>query len=68
MRTKDVNAALLAKLAWKIVNHADIIQVKVNSTKYLNKASFLKANKTTKASTKWKCILDCRYLIKKGIY
>lgn len=49
-KTQDVNATMLAKLRWKVLNDSEKIWVEVVNSKYLNKVNFFQTRKTSIAS------------------
>ena len=65
-KTKEVNAALLAKLAWMVVSGKQSICMEVLRTKYKVKEDWLRAEPKKIASPTWRAIEDAKNLVVKG--
>lgn len=62
-KTKDLNKAMLSKVAWELVIQSDKLRVKIFSQKYLKYTYFCNAIKKSKDSSIWKWILWTQNLI-----
>ncbi|XP_060957672.1 uncharacterized protein LOC133029200 [Cannabis sativa] len=65
-RFKDINMALVAKLAWNILVQSDRPWVKALSAKYCSKIEFWEVEKKNSDSFLWKSILSARDLCVSG--
>uniref|UniRef100_A0A803P2H6 Reverse transcriptase n=1 Tax=Cannabis sativa TaxID=3483 RepID=A0A803P2H6_CANSA len=65
-RFKDINMALVAKLAWNILVQSDRPWVKALSAKYCSKFEFWEVEKKNSDSFLWKSILSARDLCVSG--
>lgn len=65
-RFKDINSALLAKLAWKLEVRDKKLWTEVLSSKYLKGKSFFEHFKPKGASYSWQGIISSRNFLKKG--
>ena len=65
-KTKEVNAALLAKLAWMVASGKQSICMEVLRTKYKVKEDWLRAEPKKIASLTWRAIEDAKNLVVKG--
>ncbi|XP_019158195.1 PREDICTED: uncharacterized protein LOC109154910 [Ipomoea nil] len=63
---KDFNLALLAKLAWQILNNPEKLWVKVMRQKYIKDDNFFTANTPANASWTWRSIIKGRSIIETG--
>ncbi len=66
-RTKDMNAALLAKLGWSMANMDNKLWVSFFAAKYLKGRSFWNIKVSPTSSWVWKSVLSSRELLSKGI-
>lgn len=65
-RFKDLNQALLAKLAWKIASNEESLWVAAFRSKYLSYGSFFDCEVKPGDFWVWKSILNARDIISKG--
>ncbi|XP_030970863.1 uncharacterized protein LOC115991294 [Quercus lobata] len=65
-KTKEVNAGLLAKLAWMVASGKHSICMEVLRTKYKVKEDWLRAEPKKIASPTWRAIEDAKNLVVKG--
>ena len=63
---KDINFALLAKLAWMIVSNRDSLCMQVLRAKYKIKQEWLRAEPPKTASPIWRAIESAKSIILKG--
>uniref|UniRef100_A0A2N9IDR3 Reverse transcriptase domain-containing protein n=1 Tax=Fagus sylvatica TaxID=28930 RepID=A0A2N9IDR3_FAGSY len=66
-RTKDMNAALLAKMGWSMASKEKKLWVNFFAAKYLKGQSFWNIKLSSSASWVWKSVLSSRELLSKGI-
>ncbi|KAG8368110.1 hypothetical protein BUALT_Bualt15G0011100 [Buddleja alternifolia] len=67
-RTKEMNRALVAKLAWKMCEDQPLLWINLLKSKYLRGVHFLEQTETTRTSSKiWKSIMGRQKCIKKGL-
>ena len=65
-KAKDVNQALLAKLAWTIASKRDNLCMRILRAKYKVRNDWLRKNPPKRASPVWKAIEGAKKLIAKG--
>ena len=63
---KDINSALIAKLAWMIVSNRDSLCMQVLRAKYKIKQDWLRADPPKTASPIWRAIESAKSIILKG--
>ena len=63
---KEMNVALLTKMAWLVASNNEKLCVKVLKAKYARNNDWLKGNKVRSASWVWRSIENCSSLISKG--
>ena len=63
---KDINSALIAKLAWMIVSNRDRLCMRVLRTKYKIKHDWLRSNPPRTTSPIWRAIERAKSIILKG--
>ncbi|XP_028120068.1 uncharacterized protein LOC114317531 [Camellia sinensis] len=66
-KARDNNAALLAKLGWKILTDPNKLWCKVLQAKYLKNNSIYDWPMERRASHIWKSICNCRTILRKGV-
>ena len=65
-KSKSINSALLAKLAWLVASKRDSLCLRILRAKYKVKEDWLQAEATKYASPIWKAIEGARVIVKKG--
>ena len=65
-KAKDINNALLEKLAWMVVTKEDSLCIKILRSKYKVKEDWLRTEALKKASPIWKAIKKTKGVITKG--
>uniref|UniRef100_A0A2N9FR65 Reverse transcriptase domain-containing protein n=1 Tax=Fagus sylvatica TaxID=28930 RepID=A0A2N9FR65_FAGSY len=63
---KEMNVALLAKMAWLVASNNEKLCVKVLKAKYARNNDWLRGKKVRSASWVWRSIENCSSLISKG--
>jgi hypothetical protein len=63
---KEMNVALLTKMAWLVASNNEKLCVKVLKAKYVRNNDWLRGNKVRSASWVWRSIENCSSLISKG--
>ena len=65
-KSKGINCALLAKLAWLVASKRDSLCLRILRAKYNVKEDWLRAEATKYALLIWKAIEGARAIVKKG--
>ncbi|KAG8380670.1 hypothetical protein BUALT_Bualt06G0040000 [Buddleja alternifolia] len=66
-RTRDMNKALISKIAWKICDESITTWKSLLVSKYLRGGHLLNQNETPRTSSKiWKSVMDCTSSLAKG--
>ncbi|XP_050266577.1 uncharacterized mitochondrial protein AtMg00310-like [Quercus robur] len=65
-KAKNVNSALLAKLAWMIASKRDRLCMRILSSKYKVKEDWLRAEASKHVSPIWKVIENAKAIVSKG--
>ncbi|KAL0006983.1 hypothetical protein SO802_008485 [Lithocarpus litseifolius] len=65
-KTKALNSALLAKLAWMLASNRDSLCMRILRAKYKVKEDWLRTNVAKNASPIWKAIEKAREVVRKG--
>ncbi|KAG8367282.1 hypothetical protein BUALT_Bualt16G0056200 [Buddleja alternifolia] len=67
-RTRDMNSAMVSKLAWKMCEDKFLPWIQILKSKYLRGSNFMDQNETPRTSSKiWKSIMACKDSIRKGL-
>ncbi|KAG8389002.1 hypothetical protein BUALT_Bualt02G0184100 [Buddleja alternifolia] len=67
-RTRDMNSAMVSKLAWKMCEDNFLPWIQILKSKYLRGSNFMDQNETPRTSSKiWKSIMACKDSIRKGL-
>ncbi|XP_024190496.1 uncharacterized protein LOC112194497 [Rosa chinensis] len=64
----EFNSAMLAKQAWRIINHPNSLIARIYAARYFPSDSFWTAGLTASPSYSWRNILSTRELIANGFY